>query len=77
MYAWSGLSFWFYAAGRLIRHQRDYGAVLLLDHRYNMLKFRQLTPAWLQPLLTSTAMSDAPKLLQKFFFKFPAVSPVL
>lgn len=57
-------------AGRLIRHQRDYGAVLLLDHRYNILKFRQLTPAWLQPLLTSTAMSGAPAMLRGFFRKF-------
>lgn len=54
-------------AGRLIRHQKDYGAVLLLDHRYNVLKFRQLTPAWLQPLLKSTAMVGAPALLHKFF----------
>ncbi|KAL0053923.1 hypothetical protein WJX82_001242 [Trebouxia sp. C0006] len=55
------------AIGRLIRHQKDYGCVLLLDHRYNVLKFRQLTPAWLQPLLRSTAMADAPALLQNFF----------
>ncbi|KAL0032408.1 hypothetical protein WJX79_009909 [Trebouxia sp. C0005] len=55
------------AIGRLIRHQKDYGCVLLLDHRYNMLKFRQLTPAWLQPLLKSAAMADAPALLQNFF----------
>jgi len=57
----------FCPAGRLIRHQKDYGCVLLLDHRYNVLKFRQLTPAWLQPLLKSTAMADAPALLQNFF----------
>lgn len=55
------------AIGRLIRHQKDYGCVLLLDHRYNVLKFRRLTPAWLQPLLKSTAMADAPALLQNFF----------
>ncbi|DBA96498.1 TPA: hypothetical protein ACH3X1_015378 [Trebouxia sp. C0004] len=55
------------AIGRLIRHQKDYGCVLLLDHRYNVLKFRQLTPAWLHPLLKSTAMADAPSLLQNFF----------
>lgn len=54
-------------AGRLIRHQKDYGAVLLLDQRYNVLKFRQLTPAWLQPLLKSTAMADAPATLRRFF----------
>ena len=55
------------AAGRLIRHQKDYGAVVLLDHRYNVLKFRQMTPAWLQPLLQSAAMADAPGLLHSFF----------
>lgn len=54
-------------AGRLIRHQKDYGAVIMLDHRYNVLKFRQMTPPWLQPLLKSTAMADAPVLLHKFF----------
>ena len=53
--------------GRLIRHQRDFGAVLLLDHRYNQLRFRELTPAWLQPLLKSAAMADAPALLANFF----------
>ena len=56
-----------HCAGRLIRHQGDYGAVVLMDHRYNVLKFRQMTPAWLQPLLKSTAMTDAPALLHKFF----------
>ncbi|KAL3156754.1 hypothetical protein ABBQ38_001029 [Trebouxia sp. C0009 RCD-2024] len=55
------------AIGRLIRHQKDYGAVVLLDHRYNVLKFRQMTPAWLQPWLKSAALADAPGLLHQFF----------
>ena len=59
------------AAGRLIRHQKDYGAVILLDHRYNVLKFRHMTPAWLQPLLKSAAMADAPGLLHTFFCRTP------
>lgn len=64
-----------HAAGRLIRHQKDYGAVILLDHRYNVLKFRQMTPAWLQPLLKSAAMADAPGLLHNFFCRHQGVQP--
>lgn len=35
--------------GRSVRHQQDYAAVLLLDHRYQREYVRNSLPKWLQP----------------------------
>lgn len=37
--------------GRSVRHQQDYAAVLLLDHRYQRDNVRNALPKWLQPSL--------------------------
>ena len=37
--------------GRSVRHQQDYAAVLLLDHRYQRNNVRNALPKWLQPSL--------------------------
>ena len=54
-------------AGRLIRHRSDFGAVLLLDYRYQQARYRALMSAWLQPLLQTGTYHALPPLLQGFF----------
>ncbi len=54
-------------AGRLIRHHSDFGAVLLLDYRYQQAKYRGLMSAWLQSLLQTGVYHALPALLQGFF----------
>ncbi|KAK9819452.1 hypothetical protein WJX74_007251 [Apatococcus lobatus] len=55
------------AVGRLIRHHSDFGAVLLLDYRYQQSKYRTLMSAWLQPLFQTGTFHALPALLQGFF----------
>ncbi|KAK9844240.1 hypothetical protein WJX84_009192 [Apatococcus fuscideae] len=63
------------AVGRLIRHHTDFGAVLLLDYRYQQAKYRALMSAWLQPLLQSGTYHALPALLQGFFATRAALEP--
>jgi DNA excision repair protein ERCC-2 len=47
-YAWPGLTRVIQAAGRVIRSEKDLGAVLLIDSRFRERRYRELLPAWWQ-----------------------------
>ncbi|CAI6357961.1 unnamed protein product [Macrosiphum euphorbiae] len=54
--------------GRSVRHQQDYAAVLLLDHRYQRDNVRNALPKWLQPSLQEhSKFGSAFAQLNKFF----------
>jgi len=55
--------------GRSVRHQQDYAAVLLLDHRYQRDNVRNALPKWLQPSLQEhSKFGSAFAQLNKVFF---------
>jgi Rad3-related DNA helicase len=55
--------------GRSVRHQRDYAAVLLLDHRYQRDNVCNALPKWLQPSLqVHSKFGSAFAQLNKVFF---------
>merc|ERR1712118_605147 len=54
------------AAGRLLRHRADFGAVILLDQRFSVQPSQMLAP-WLRQLLRPTTISQAQQDLQAFF----------
>jgi hypothetical protein len=43
------------AIGRVIRHKRDFGAILLCDTRFGNAGFKQQLSAWLQPHIKTYA----------------------
>lgn len=56
------------ALGRVIRHKADYGAVLLLDNRFEQTKYQIGLSKWLRPHIDlSTGMGAAIVSLKRFF----------
>ena len=58
------------AVGRVIRHSRDYGAVIFLDNRFGDTVAKNCLSKWLQPHFTKyTSLGPAIKSLAGFFKK--------
>ena len=58
------------AVGRVIRHSRDYGAVIFLDNRFGDTTARNCLSKWLQPHFAKyTSLGPAIKSLANFFKK--------
>ena len=56
------------SVGRVIRHIKDYGAIILCDERFAAEKNKHMMSAWLRPSLTSYAsFGQATKALTQFF----------
>lgn len=56
------------SVGRVIRHIKDYGAIILCDERFSAEKNKHMMSAWLRPSLTSyTSFGQATKSLTQFF----------
>ena len=53
--------------GRVIRHKGDYGAIVLIDERYNDLSHRILLSKWLHPAFNSESYEIFLQKLQNFF----------
>ena len=43
------------AIGRVIRHVQDYGAIILIDHRYSFQSGKSQISRWLRDLITTNA----------------------
>jgi regulator of telomere elongation helicase 1 len=58
------------AIGRVIRHKRDFGAILLCDTRFGNSSFKQQLSAWLQPYIqTYSQFGNSYKAVIEFFKK--------
>ncbi len=57
------------SAGRLIRHAHDYGAVLLVDCRFSMTRYKAMLSPWLQANLTTNATIDSTSAHLHSFFR--------
>jgi len=55
------------AIGRVIRHRHDYGAILLLDHRFAEIRNKEGLSKWLRPHLKEEAIGLATRGLVKFY----------
>ena len=54
-------------AGRLIRHAHDYGAVLLVDCRFSMTRYKAMLSPWLKAKLTTATIDSNSAQLHSFF----------
>ena len=54
------------AVGRVIRSETDRGAVLLIDARFDQIRYRQLFPRWWRPV-TVGGPDDLRLTLQRFW----------
>ncbi|XP_034231527.1 regulator of telomere elongation helicase 1 homolog [Thrips palmi] len=59
------------ALGRIIRHQKDYGVVILPDDRYSTPRVRQGLPHWLNQGLRNVNFEDLRPILRQFFSTIP------
>lgn len=55
------------AIGRVIRHRNDYGAVLLLDHRFAQQSNRDGLSKWIRPYLRDETVGTATRGLVQFY----------
>jgi hypothetical protein len=58
-YTFPGMNRVLQAIGRVIRSETDHGVVLLIDARFNELRYRRLFPAWWQSLGTNDRATAA------------------
>ncbi len=60
-YTFPGMNRVLQAIGRVIRSETDYGVVLLIDARFNELRYRRLFPAWwkFRRVRNTSALSEA------------------
>jgi len=72
-YAWPGLNRVIQAAGRVIRSESDRGALLLIDVRFNELRYRELLPGWWQPEIIRNE-NEIPERMKSFWPKNPRTS---
>ncbi len=64
------------AVGRVIRHRWDYGAIMLLDERFNQSALQNSLSKWVKASMQHrTGLADVTSSLGQFFAKWTANPP--